>query len=84
MEDAIYHYDNAIKKIESLELKKKTKENLKIFYTNSIILKIETLGEADKEKYITEIKKRKMYKNIKVRNLKQLIKRNILKFDINL
>lgn len=84
MEDSIYHYDNAIKRIESLELEKTTKENLKIFYTNSVILKIETLNEADKEKYISEIRKRRMYKNIKARNFKQLIKKMVLKLDIKL
>jgi len=32
---------------------------------------------------LAELKKRKLYKNIRARNLKQLIKKIILKYDIN-
>lgn len=83
-EDALFHYDNAINVINKMTLNKKSKENAKIFYTNAIILKIDELKEEDKSKYIKEIKKRKMYKNIKPRNIKQIIKRILLQFNIKL
>ena len=83
-EDALYHYDNAIEKINKMNLNKKSKENAKIFYTNSVILKLYEIKEEDKNKFIKEIEKRKMYKNIKPRNIKQIIKRNLLHFNIKL
>ena len=83
-EDALYHYDNAIEKINKMNLNKKSKENAKIFYTNSVILKLYEIKEEDKNKFIKEIEKRKMYKNIKPRNIKQIIKRNLLHFNVKL
>lgn len=84
IEDVWFHYDNAMNKIEKMNLEKTTKENIKIYYTNAVILKIYELKEEDQKQFIKEIKKRKMYKNIKPRNLKQLIKRYLLKFNIKL
>lgn len=82
--DAIFHFDNAMCEIDKMDLNKETKENAKIFYTNAIILKINELKEEDKSKYIKLLKDRKVYKNIKPRNIKQLIKRIILKFNVKL
>ena len=59
-------------------------ENIKIFCTNTILLKIETLEERDKKDFIAQIKKRKMIRNIKIRNIKQLIKRILLSINIEL
>ena len=84
IEDVWFHYDNAMNKIEKMNLEKTTKENIKIYYTNATILKIYELKEEDQKKFIEEIKERKMYKNIKPRNLKQLIKRYLLKINIKL
>ena len=84
MDDVLAHYDNMIDTIENMNLNKKTKENVKIYYTNAIILKLEDLNAEDKEKYIKEIKLRKMYSNIKVRNLKQLIKKILLLINVKL
>lgn len=84
MDDVLYHYDNAMKKIESMKLEKQTYENIKIYYTNATILKLNDLKEEDQNRYIEEIKKRKMYKNIKPRNLKQMLKRELLRLNIKL
>lgn len=84
MDDVLFHYDNAMEKLKKMHLNKTTLENFKIYYTNAIILKIDDLKDKDKSKYICEIKKRKMYKNIKIRNFKQLIKREILRFNVRL
>lgn len=84
MEDVLYHYDNMLKMVENLDLEKTTKENVKIYYTNAIVLKIKELKKETQKQYIKEIKTRKMYKNIKPRNMKQLIKRFLLKWNIRL
>ncbi len=82
--DALKHYDNAIVLIEILNINKITKQNLKIYYTNAIILKAKELHNDEQKKYIKEIKDRKMTKNIKIRNMKQLIKKILLTMNIKL
>ena len=57
MYDALKHYDNMIEMIKNINLDKRTKENVKIYYTNAILLKLEELKESEKDKYIKEIKK---------------------------
>ena len=84
MDDVLAHYDNMIDTIKNMNLSEKTKENVRIYYTNAIILKLEDLNAEDKEKYIKEIKSRKMYSNIKVRSLKQLIKKILLIINVKL
>lgn len=82
--DTLLHYDNMIKEIEYYQISQKAKENVKIFYTNSILLRINDLQKKDRKKFIKEIKKRKMAKNIKARNMKQVLKRIILEINIPL
>ena len=82
--DLLKFYDNMIKEIENYDISKKAKENIKIYYTNCILLEIKNISnEEEKQKYIKEIKKRKMIKNIKVRNFKQLVKRIFLNINID-
>ena len=80
--DAIYHYDNILKEVQNYNLDKKTKENVKIYCTNSILLKVKELKGKEKEEYIKKLRKRKIYKNIKIRNIKQLIKKILLFINI--
>ena len=114
-QDVLYHYDNILKTIEKYNLSTFTKENVGIYLTNAILLKIKEFEKnidnslyvnnnsrpkSDIENqiakdtlimqckkaqkwYISELKKRKIYKNIKARNLKQLIKKLILFIKIN-
>lgn len=83
--DLLKHYDNMEKKIMDYPISDRSKENLKIYYTNSILLTVNNLTDKkEKKEYIKEIKKRKMQNNIKARNFKQLIKRCILKISIPL
>ena len=77
--DALKHYDNAIQLTKKLNLNKLTIQNIRIYYTNAIILKAKELHDEEQE-----IKNRKMSKNIKVRNLKQFIKRLLLSINIKL
>ena len=81
---ALYQYDKMLEKLSNLKLSKTAIENIKIYYTNAIILKVQELEKREQKEYIKEIKKRKMYKNIKPRNIKQLVKRIILKINIKL
>ena len=80
--DMIDHYDYMVKEIDDYEISERTKENLKIYYTNNIILKLEELNEENKKLYKKAIKDREMLKNIKARNIKQFIKKLILNINI--
>ena len=81
--DMLEHYDTMEEEIKDIKVSDKTKENVKAYYTNNIILKVEELKDDDKKLYIQEIKRRKLIKNIKARNVKQLLKKIILKLNIN-
>lgn len=80
MEDSLKQYDRMLEQIEGLS--KKAQENIKIYYTNAIILKLDELKESEQDRFINEIKKRRMIKNIKIRDLKQLLKRILLSISI--
>lgn len=82
--DLLEHYDYMIVKIKEYDISDKTKENLKAYYTNCIILKLKDLSGDRKKEFIKEIKKRNMYKNIKIRNIRQLIKRALLAVNVDL
>ena len=83
--DMILHYDNMMKIIDVYDnISDETKGLVKRYYTNSVILKADTLKGEEKKKYIKEIKDRFMYRNIKPDNLKQKIKRILLKYSVNL
>lgn len=80
----LYQYDKMLERLSKLNLDKIAEQNIKIYFTNATILKANELKENDKKEYLKEIKSRKMYKNIQPRNLKQLIKRIILKLNVGL
>lgn len=80
--DLLIHYDKIVKEIEKYNIKEKTKQDVRIFCTNAILLRINELNKEDRKEFIKEIKKRKMQKNITVKNPKQLLKRIILEISI--
>lgn len=82
--DVLAHYDNMIEKVESYKISKETKDLLKRYYTNSVIIKAKELRSKERKEYFKQIRKRKMYKNIKPINLKQAIKRVVLFISLNL
>lgn len=82
--DALSHYDFAMKFLKENDLDEKTKKNVKTYYTNAIILKLKELKKEDLKLYIQKIKERKMVKNIQVNNFKQLIKKLILMVNMKL
>ena len=83
-QDLLKHYDNMINVIERYRISDKSKENIKIYYTNCIILEVNNLSGKNRKEYIKQIRKRNMTKNIKVRNFKQLIKKIILNISIEM
>lgn len=78
LQDKLTHYDNLVKKVDNIKVEKITKENLKIFATNALLVVVHELEKKEKKWFEKELKTRKIAKNIKVRNIKQLIKRLIL------
>lgn len=81
IEDKLQHYDNIIKQSNLLDVKEVTKENLRIFATNSLLVVAKELDAQNKKWFKQELKKRKIAKNIKIRNIKQLIKKIILEIE---
>ena len=83
--DMLAHYDNMITLIDAYyNISDETKDLVKKYYTNSVVLKADTLKGEDKKSYIKEIKDRFMYRNIKPENLKQKVKRILLKYNVSL
>lgn len=82
--DLLKHYDNMLESIKTYNISEKSKANIKIYYTNSIILAVQNLNGKEKKEYIKEIRKRKILKNIKIRNVKQLVKRVLLNINVEL
>ena len=76
MQDILKHYDAMVKQVNKMDVENETKENMAIYATYSVLAVLNNdLDKKNREYYLKEIKKRKMYKNIKVRNLKSFIKR---------
>lgn len=82
--DVLIHYDNILNSIKEYRLNKKTVENVRIYCTNVALLKVKELTGKSQKEYIQELKKRKIYKNIKARNAKQLMKKILLFINIKL
>ena len=80
MKDALSQYDCMLSNID--ELSDKSKEDIKIYYTNAILLKLNELNKNDQKDFIKQIKERKMIQNIKIRNFKQLLKKIMLTISI--
>ena len=75
LNDKLFLYDNLNKKLKYMDLDKSTKQNILEYYTNSIIAGIRKLKRKDKKIYKNKIKEKGLLNNLRVRNLKQLIKK---------
>ena len=82
--DMLEHYDNLVKKISEVEIDSLTLDNYKIYMSNCLILKLKELPEKYHKEYIQELKQRRIVDNIKARNIKQLIKKILLKINVKL
>ena len=78
IQDKLIHYDNLLEKSSKMEIQEITKQNIAIYATNSLLATIKDLDEENKKYLKKELHKRKISKNIKIRNIKQLIKRIML------
>ena len=83
-QDSLKHYDIALKNIRQYKLDKNTSKLLKRYYTNAILLKCNCLKAKELQQYIKQLRKRKLYKNIKPTNVKQIIKKILLFISIRL
>lgn len=82
--DILKHYDNSLNRIENSNLESKAKNFFKRYYTNVLLLKVNNLKNKEQVEFIKCIKKRKVYKNIKPHNIKQLLKRILVMVNIKL
>ena len=82
--DILKHYDNAIKRIETTKFNKNAVIMFKRYYTNTLLLKVANLKGKEQKEFIKCIKKRKIYKNIKPENFKQILKRILVRINIKL
>ena len=73
--DKLSHYDDMVEYMKKLNISNLTKENIMIYYTNSLIMSLKDLKGNDYYKFLNDLKRRKMHTNIKIRNFKQLLKR---------
>lgn len=80
--DKLFLYEQLINKCSSMKLAQNTSDNLLEYYTNSIILSIKDLKKQDRIIYENKIKEKGLLKNIRVNNIKKMIKKITLKFDM--
>lgn len=80
----IEHYKNMLNELEKMSLNLYTKDNIKIYYTNSVILSFKELNKNDRKKFVKQIKKLKMLSNLKNKSFKQLFRKIIIKTSIGL
>ena len=82
--DKLFLYEQLKKKIGGMNLKQNTLDNLLEYYTNSIILAIKDLRKEDRIIYEKRIKEKGLLKNLRAKNLKQMMKKMLLEFDMEL
>lgn len=82
--DLLLHYDNMLKQIAKISLTQDTIKNIKQYYSNSILEAAKGLKKEEQNEYILEIKKRKLIKNIRTKNVRSFIKKVLLKIIYNM
>ena len=84
VKDKLMLYDKMLDNIKYFNVDKKTIKNLKQYYTNSIISSLNNLENKERRIFIKQIKKKKLIKNIQIKNVKQLVRRIILDLNMDL
>lgn len=88
--DKIEHYKNMLRFLEadklgkSTNLSNKTIQNMKIYYTNSVILSLKDLKRKDRIIFEQKINELHMIDNLKADNIRQFIKKCILRTSIEM
>ena len=83
LKDLLANYDDLIEEIEGYDISEETYENVKIFATNSLLVKLNDISDENKEYFIKELKKRNVVSNLKSRNIKQFLKKIYMNLYIN-
>lgn len=81
--DLLLHDENMKKVIEKTNLSKKAKQNLKSYYANTILARAKELEGESQQKFITSLKEKGIIHDIVPCNMKQWLKKQILRFNIN-
>ena len=84
VDDKLFLYEQLKKKIGEKKLKQNTLDNLLEYYTNSIIISIKDLEKEDRIIYEKKIKEKGLLKNLRIKNIKQMMKKLILEVDMEL
>lgn len=82
--DKLFLYEQLKKIIGGMNLEQKTIDNLLVYYTNSIILAIKCLKKEDRIFFERKIKEKGLLKNLRVKNLRQMMKKLILELNMEL
>ena len=75
MVDILFNFDNLIEKIDKLKLDQFTRENAYMYAMYSLVVVENDLCHSLKKIFHKELRKRKVYKYIAVRNFKSFIKK---------
>ena len=75
MVDILFNFDNLIEKIDKLEVDQFTKENAYMYVMYSLVVVEHDLCHSLKKIFHKELRKRKVYKYIVVRNFKSFLKK---------
>lgn len=76
--DILKHFDNIVKSADELKVSDYTKENLKIYAANALLVNVNDLTGDNKKYFIKELKKRKIAKYLKPRTFKQFLRKVIV------
>ncbi len=82
VDDKLFLYEQLLKNLGKYDLDVITYENILIYYINSIIASIGNLDYEDRIFYENIFEKKRLLKNFKCKNLKQYIKKLILKYNM--
>ena len=82
--DKLLLYNQLRKKIDGMNLKQNTIDNLLEYYTNSIILAIKDLKKENRKIFEKKVKEKGLLKNLRVKNLKKMMKKIMLEVNMEL
>ncbi len=82
--DKFEYYKNMIDFLKLDDLSNVTAQNIKIYYTNSVILSLKTLRKKDRKNFERKIKDLNMIDNLRTNNIKQFVKKVVLNISIEL
>ena len=77
--DMLYHFDNMYQLIKNSDLAGDTKKIFNSFIANSLILKVNSLEDADRKEYITELKNRNVSDLLLDNTLPRKVKKIIMR-----